>query len=134
SQVREDYLYNDGIDNMFPLTGNAILIRYVFLFFTGLLLYCCYLYIKKDYVATAFKKIFKLFLAFVLLWILSSELLHWLDFAGNEAQYKLSLSIFWGMYALALIAYGIWKRDKLMRITGIVVFGVTLVKLFFYDI
>src|SRR5690606_22103327 len=51
SQVREDYLYNDGIDNMFPLTGNAILIRYVFLFFTGLLLYCCYLYIKKDYVA-----------------------------------------------------------------------------------
>lgn len=134
SQIRENYLYNNGIETLFPLTGNAILIRYIFLFFAVLLLYCCYLYTKQDYINDAFKKNFKLFLAFVLLWILSSELLHWLDFAGNEAQYKLSLSIFWGIYALALIVYGIWKRDKLMRIAGIVVFGVTLVKLFFYDI
>ena len=134
SQIRENYLYNNGIETLFPLSGNAILIRYIFLFFAGLLLYFSYLYTKQDYINDAFKKNFKLFFVFVLLWILSSELLHWLDFAGYEAQYKLSLSIFWGIYALALIAYGIWKRDKSMRITGIVVFGVTLVKLFFYDI
>src|SRR5690606_22310069 len=101
SQIRGNYLYNNDIETLFPLSENAILIRYIFLFFVGLLLYCCYLYTKQAYINDTFKKNFKLFFAFILLWILSSELLHWMDFAGYEAQFKLSLSIFWGIYALA---------------------------------
>ena len=68
------------------------------------------------------------------LWILSSELIHILDLSLSNGAYKLSLSILWGLYALFLVAIGIWKQKAFLRITGIVLFGITLVKLFFYDI
>ena len=38
------------------------------------------------------------------------------------------------MYSLALIVLGIWKKKKYLRVTAIVLFGATLIKLFFYDI
>jgi uncharacterized membrane protein len=46
----------------------------------------------------------------------------------------LGLSILWGIYALWLISLGIWKQKKHLRIGAIVLFGLTLVKLFVYDI
>jgi uncharacterized membrane protein len=46
----------------------------------------------------------------------------------------MNLSILWGAYSLFLVVIGIWKRKKHLRITGIILFGVTLIKLFFYDI
>ena len=49
-------------------------------------------------------------------------------------SYKLGLSILWGVYALLLIALGIWKKKKHLRIGAIALFAVTLIKLFFYDI
>jgi uncharacterized membrane protein len=52
----------------------------------------------------------------------------------SDQSYKLGLSILWGVYALLLIILGIWKNKKYLRISAIVLFGVTLVKLFFYDI
>ena len=66
--------------------------------------------------------------------MLSSELLHWMDIAGFGDSYKMNLSILWGTYSLLLIILGIWKRKKQLRIGGIALFGLTLVKLFFYDI
>lgn len=47
---------------------------------------------------------------------------------------KFGLSILWGVYALFLIVLGIAKNKKHLRIAAIALLGVTLVKLFFYDI
>lgn len=70
----------------------------------------------------------------IILWLASSELLHWLSVYGSANQYKLALSIFWGCYALLVIVIGMWKRKKFLRFGGIGLFTLTLVKLFFYDI
>ncbi|MFW2377445.1 MAG: DUF2339 domain-containing protein, partial [Cellulophaga baltica] len=37
-------------------------------------------------------------------------------------------------YSLFMVVIGIWKRKKHIRVSGIALFGATLVKLFFYDI
>lgn len=57
-----------------------------------------------------------------------------MDLAGYSNQYKLGLSIICGMYALALIFAGIIRKKKHLRIGGMCLFGLTLLKLFFYDL
>lgn len=57
-----------------------------------------------------------------------------MDIFKSEQSYKLGLSILWGVYSLFLIAFGIWKKNKPMRIGAIALFGITLFKLFLYDI
>ncbi|MDR1666264.1 MAG: DUF2339 domain-containing protein [Bacteroidales bacterium] len=74
----------------------------------------------------------ELFLHLSILWMISSELIHWLDMGGVQS-YKLGLSILWGFYSLALIVSGILKKKKHLRIGAISLFGITLYKLFFYD-
>lgn len=78
--------------------------------------------------------VFDLWLYTTILWIASSELIHWMDIIASVQSYKLGLSILWGMYALLLIVLGIWKQKKHLRIGAILLFMVTLVKLFFFDI
>jgi uncharacterized membrane protein len=56
------------------------------------------------------------------------ELMH------STQSYKLGLSILWGVYALFLIILGIWKHKQYLRIAAIILFSITLMKLFFYDI
>ena len=75
-----------------------------------------------------------LFSSLALLWILSSELFHWLDFGDYKSADKLGLSILWGVFSLQLIIIGIWKKLKYLRIGAIVLFGITLIKLSAYDI
>ena len=77
---------------------------------------------------------FKLMLQIVIIMVVSSELLHWMDLADSGQQYKLGLSILWGVYSLLLIVFGIWKNKQYLRIAAIVLFGITLIKLFFYDL
>ena len=77
---------------------------------------------------------FNILFYIAILWIVSSELINILDLSGSTQSYKLGLSILWGVYSLALIALGIWKKQKYIRITAIVLFSITLLKLFFYDI
>ncbi|MEL7002481.1 MAG: DUF2339 domain-containing protein, partial [Bacteroidota bacterium] len=43
-------------------------------------------------------------------------------------------SILWGVYSLALITLGIYKRLKHVRVLAIALFGITLLKLFFFDL
>src|SRR5205085_9459161 len=47
---------------------------------------------------------------------------------------KLGLSILWGIYALILIVIGISQSKKHLRIAAIALLGVTLAKLFLYDV
>lgn len=109
-------------------------IRYVSYAFVALTLVACHKYLRRFFMQRAFKIACDFLLHITVLWVASSELIHWMDIAGSTQSYKLGLSILWGMYALFLIALGIWKKNKPLRIGAMVLFGVTLVKLFFYDI
>ena len=68
------------------------------------------------------------------LWLCSAELIHWMTIINADASYKLGLSLLWGMFSLGMIIFGINKGQKEIRILAFVLFGITLLKLFFYDI
>jgi uncharacterized membrane protein len=88
-----------------------------------------------DYIqAVKIHKAFLLMIHIAILWTLSSELIQWLDLAGFQNTYKLGLSILWGCYAVFLIIRGIQEYQKYLRVSAIVLFGLTLLKLFSYDL
>lgn len=133
SDLRETYInqthveyYNRGIMH--------IAIRYISLLFFGLLMIAFYKTIRANMVRENLNKPFILLTHLAILWVASSELLHWMDLEGSTQSYKLGLSILWGVYALLMVALGIWKKKSYLRVAAIVLFGGTLLKLFFYDI
>ena len=111
-----------------------IFIRYISLAFVVALLVTTYQYIRKEFLKNNFSVAFDFLLHGSVLWIVSSELLHWMDIFDSTQSYKLGLSILWGIYALFMIVLGIWKKKRYLRITAIVLFGITLLKLFLYDV
>ena len=133
SELRENYIsdlngefYNHGWFN--------IGVRYVSLAISAGLLYISYRLINLDWIGLKLRKMFDVILHITIVWVLSSELLSIMNFSGNAHNYKLGLSILWGVYSLLVVAYGIWKDNAFLRIGAIILFGITLVKLFFYDI
>ncbi len=133
SELRESYL-NGELVAYYNITNYNIWIRYVAFAFFGLSVASIHRLIPQDFMRINFKIPFELLLHTSILWVLSSELIHWMAIGESNQSYKLGLSILWGVYALSLIILGIWKNKKYLRIAAIVLFGVTLVKLFFYDI
>ncbi len=132
-ELRTSYLH--------PVEGEAavmgvlnLYIRYISMPFLALIVYACFRYIRIMFPEKLYKKGFDILLHFSILSVISSELIHLLDLAGSDRTYKLGLSILWGAYSLLLIILGIWKNKKHLRVAAIVLFGVTLLKLFFYDI
>lgn len=69
-----------------------------------------------------------------LLWVLTSELIRILEIYQSSQVYKLGLTILWGAYALMLVVLGIMLKRKHIRVMGITIFGVTLIKLLVYDL
>ena len=133
SELRESYVgqfmseyYHRGIMH--------IMIRYISLVCLGVIVYVTYRLILEMNLKNNLRKIFHLGFLVMLLWVLSSELIHWLDIAGFTDLYKLGLSILSGVFALTVIAFGILKNKKYLRISAISLFGFTLLKLFFYDL
>jgi len=80
------------------------------------------------------KAAFELLLCICSIWILSSELIGILNLLGFDKSYKLAMSILWGSSSLVMIVLGIFYKKRHLRIAAIVLFGATLLKLFFYDI
>jgi hypothetical protein len=74
------------------------------------------------------------FIHLAALWLLSLEMIQWLNLSGNQNSYKLSLSILWALYAVYILYVGIRKQLVSLRVIAISILGITLVKLFFYDI
>lgn len=133
SELRSSYL-GDGYAQYFTTGYLTVSMRYVAYLFVALSLVACYRYLRTIEIRRDSRMFFELGLHLVILWIASSELIHCMDMLGSMQSYKLGLSILWGIYALLLIALGIWKRRSHIRIAAIILFGVTLVKLFLYDI
>ncbi len=133
SDLRYDYL-NQTMSDYFTYNWFYIGIRYVSLAFVGGLLFVSFKYIRQNFMALSLKQLFALVFYGTVLWLLSSELIHWMDFAGSTQSYKLGLSILWGVYALSLIVIGIIRKYKQLRVGAMGLFAITLGKLFFYDI
>jgi len=133
SELRESYL-DQTLSQYYQRGAFNIGIRYVSFAFLGLLLFISYKYVYQEFIKTDFKMVFDIVLYITIIWIASSEMISWMDIAGSTQSYKLGLSLLWGVYSFLLIALGIWKRKKFLRIGAIVLFAITLIKLFFYDI
>ncbi|MFC6267380.1 DUF2339 domain-containing protein [Frigoriflavimonas asaccharolytica] len=133
SELRFDYL-NPKNSPYFSASSFFILIRYISLAFFVFAAMVQFKYNRTDFAPYKFPKIFDCLLHISILWFASSELINWLDLAGNADVYKQGLSILWGVYALFLISLGIWKKKQYFRLGGIILFGITLIKLFLYDI
>jgi uncharacterized membrane protein len=82
----------------------------------------------------ALQIVFDMVFFVTLLWVLSAEVITWMSLLGYPDSYKLGLSIFYGIYALALVILGIVQHKKYLRVGAIVLFAFTLAKLFLYDI
>lgn len=133
SELRDSYI-NQTLAEYYNRDFFHILIRYIsFAFFAGFLV-TGYKYVRQTFLQTNLKKYFNILLHTSIVWVLSSELITWLKIAESEQSYKLSLSILWGLYSLFVIIIGIWKNRQHLRIWAIILFGITLIKLFFYDI
>ena len=131
SELRDSYL-SPKHPQLFTYSNSLLLIRYYCLVFVTLLIFTINrLFSLIDPKLNSIKEIL---LSGAILWLLSSEWLHWLDIYNASNSYKLILSIFWGIYAFALVVYGLWKNKKQIRLTAIVLLGITLIKVFFYDL
>jgi uncharacterized membrane protein len=80
------------------------------------------------------QKAFDIVVSITLLWVMSSEMVHWLELSGYTQAYKWAISVLFGIYALGLISYGIDKKKKHVRVAAIVLFIFTLAKLFIFDL
>lgn len=133
SALRETYL--NPSDDQFIHNGYNIGIRYVAYAMAGISIWTCY---RCRYAAHLREylpgPVFDTALHVTLVWLLSSELINLMDLAHSEQSYRFGLSILWGTYSFLLIALGIWKKRKHLRVMAIILFGVTLIKLFVYDI
>ena len=136
SELRDTYLSQE-FSEYYNRSAFNIGIRYVSYVFVVLILYSTYQYIKQNLVHTSrvnLRLSFDVLVYATVLWILSSELVTWMDVMNSTQSYKLGLSILWGVFALSVIVIGIWKGKKHLRIGAMALFAITLVKLFFYDI
>ncbi len=134
--LRGNYLNNTSPVH-YPQNWFYIGIRYVSFVFVGMLLLAVYRSLKQDFIkipsamATLyFDTVFYL----SLLWIISSELVNVFDIFKLAQAIPIGLSILWGVFALVVVAMGLWKKKKHLRIGAIALLGITLCKLFFYDI
>lgn len=133
TDLRQTYI-NEATSEYYNHSIFNLLIRYIAIISVLALVFAGILSVKAGVMKKGLQTPFSILLHIIILAILSSELIAWMDLAGSTQSYKLGLSILWGLYALLLIIIGIWKRKPSLRIMAIVLFGFTLLKLFLYDI
>jgi hypothetical protein len=126
--------YTSDYDALFEHGAINVGIRYICYGLLALLMYRLYKWAKEAQIGFNIKLVFDLFMHTVVLWVLSAELINILILGGSHAQDKLGISILWGIYAIILIILGIWKKKAHLRIASMCLLGITLVKLFFYDL
>ena len=133
SELRDTFL-QQILSQYYPKGILNIEIRYISFIFIGSILYISYRLVTQDFLKTKLNMFYDFALYISVLWIASSELISWMDIAGSNQSYKLGLSILWGFYSFLIISLGIWLRKQYLRIGAIILFAITLLKLFFYDI
>lgn len=136
SALRESYI-SQSLAEYYEIGIFNIIIRYISFGFLALSIFSNYKYSKSDFLnlqSNNFRMAFDGLISITILWLASSELFNWMDLFAFADSNKLALSILWGIYAVILIVFGIWKHKKHIRIGAMALFAITLVKLFLYDI
>jgi uncharacterized membrane protein len=85
-------------------------------------------------IADKFKIILSMLVHFFVLALLTVELTNILIWTGEDSFTNVGVSLLWGVYALFMIVVGIWKKNKVLRLAGIGLFSITLLKFFLFDI
>ena len=111
-----------------------IWIGYISYAVAGSLLLCTQISVKQFTNEKGYRKLISIFSHFIILSILTGELYHSLDKLSDVANPNIFISILWGLYAVMIISVGIAQKRKHLRISAIFLFGITLFKLFIYDI
>lgn len=142
--LRNQYL-TDVYSAYFPISGNVLYIRYVCFALFGVLLYLNRQVLRTDtFSQFTIPKIYTgCIVHFFILIVLSNEMVninHLQNYTVDESYYtfsatvyKLGLTALWGIYSFILIAYGIFRKNTIARISAISLFGITLVKLLTFD-
>jgi uncharacterized membrane protein len=134
SELRESYL-TQPMRQIYEYTSALIVLRYISLALFGLFIYFTYrMVLSKEVIHSKDNVLIVIGFHSIILWLVSSEMINLISLTGMGAEYKLGLSVLWGVYSFLLVGFGIWKRRQYMRIIGIALFGIVLIKLFFYDI
>lgn len=134
SLLRDTYIKGDS---HYAVSDWNIYIRYVSYAFILPLVVISKIYANQSFLELKSPKLqmfFELLFHLSMLWIASSELIAQLDMHGFAENYKIGLSVLWGVYALLLVVLGMWQKRKYLRWASIVLFAVTLIKLVAYDI
>ena len=132
-ELRYAYI-NGGSNEYFDVNFNYILVRYLLWGSVAFALWAIFKNTKSIIENTKFHIFLEMVIHISILNFLSNELVTWMDIAGYQDIFKLGLSILWSVYSLLLVSLGIYKKKKYLRISALVLFGVTLAKLFLYDI
>ncbi len=143
STLRSGYLSPES--SYYPQSSWAINIRYICILLLGILLYLTHLLLKTEtFKKTSLQKMYVgCIIHFFILVILSVEIIninvlhnYGIEssyYHGTKTAYKLGFTSLWGIYSFMLIAWGIFKRNRIMRVSAITLFGITLLKLVTFD-
>jgi uncharacterized membrane protein len=109
-------------------------IRYITYGFSAVAFVITWRHIRQDFFSKKFTVLFDCIMHFALLSVLTYEILQLIAYVNEDRVYRRGLSILWASYALMLIVIGIWRQKKHLRIFAISIFGITLLKLFLFDL
>lgn len=139
-----DYYLNPENATHFTLSHSAFYLRYIGIFLLSVLLWMTYkllqsetfnkLMLHRYYIGS----IVHLFILVLLcnemtnIYHLNSERTEHF-FRNLDAVYKLGYTMVFAAYSFGLIAFGIFKKNRIMRVSAIVLFGITLLKLVTFD-
>ncbi len=143
TSLREDYLLNDQAE-YYTNPPMLLYIRYSAFALFGLLLFLTHKLLKQEtFRSFSISKIYAGCIVHIfILIVLCNELMnlnHIHSFGTDAAPfsfgntYKLGFTLIWGVYSFLLIAVGIFRKNKILRISSISLFGLTILKLLLVD-
>ncbi len=123
---------------------------FAFLVGIGSIFTTAYLYFKNQKKVKPFEKGMITFLIlsanFLIIWLFSAETIDYFNFKARALKYsdplyrnlqnakQLSLSAVWAIYSIILVTLGIIKKYQPVRLLAIILFGITILKVFFFDL
>lgn len=131
-QKSEYYILNTSLTNL----------RYVCYALFGVLLYMNYKILKTDtFQRFTISKIYSgTIIHFFILVVMSYELVYIQknrhihdDYYNYNTVFKLGFTALWGIYSFLMIAIGMYRKNKILRISAISLFGITVFKLLIFD-